>query len=69
MDRQDFYLCDPQKNTLCRKSNCGHDSESDFGCLYTSHKEFSSDGITYKVKPLAVGEHVDWVFTPVENDG
>ena len=37
-DYSGLYVCDPQKNTLCNKRNCGNP------CTMTSHKEFAKDG-------------------------
>jgi hypothetical protein len=39
-DYSGLYVCDPQKNTLCNKRNCGNP------CTMTSHKEFAKDGGT-----------------------
>lgn len=39
-DCSGLYVCDPQKNTLCNKRNCGNP------CTMTSHKEFAKDGGT-----------------------
>ena len=39
-DYSGLYVCDPQKNTLCNKRNCGTP------CTMTSHKEFAKDGGT-----------------------
>ena len=35
------FLCDPQKNTLCRKTGCQKE------CKHTTHREFSLDGKKY----------------------
>ena len=37
-DYSGLYVCDPQKNTLCNKRNCGNP------CTMTRHKEFAKDG-------------------------
>ena len=40
-----FYKCDPNKNVDCPKSiGCGT-------CGWTSHPEFSTDGIAYVYNP------------------
>ena len=39
-DCSGLYVCDPQKNTLCNKRNCGNP------CTMTRHKEFAKDGGT-----------------------
>jgi len=45
-----LYLCDPEKNTECRKSNCKHNTDSDWRvCECTSRKECSVDGIEVEV--------------------
>ena len=36
------YLCDPEKNNLCRKTACQKE------CKHTTHKEFSLDGKKYR---------------------
>lgn len=37
--RRELYVCDPEKNVECRKSNCAH-----FGgeCYLTKEKEFKA---------------------------
>jgi hypothetical protein len=37
-DYSGLYVCDPQKNTLCNKRNCGNP------CTMTRYKEFAKDG-------------------------
>ena len=37
-DCSGLYVCDPQKNTLCNKRNCGNP------CTMTRYKEFAKDG-------------------------
>lgn len=36
------YLCDPNKNNKCEKTDC------QTLCLYTTHKEFRKDKHTYR---------------------
>lgn len=43
-----LYLCDPQKNTKCKKSNCKETG----GCFLTKNKKFAvtdSEGMPIKV--------------------
>lgn len=47
------YLCDPDKNTECRKTSCYHmNMNPQYGvCKYTTHQEYSKDGKTYIYDP------------------
>ena len=42
VERECVYLCDPEKNDICRKTACQKE------CKHTTHKEFSLDGKKYK---------------------
>lgn len=40
--KQIWYLCDPDKNTECRKSICKHNASAYTGCcIRTSHREYA----------------------------
>ena len=41
-----LYVCDPNKNTECKKSVC------QILCFHTPNKEFSLDGIPHTVREL-----------------
>lgn len=36
-----IYRCDPDKNTKCPKTNCGHMYQDGFGCFNTFDREFA----------------------------
>ena len=40
-ERNYIFLCNPEKNTECKKADCQR------SCFFTSHKEFSKDGKNY----------------------
>lgn len=46
MNRHIVYKCDPEKNTVCRKSSC------QTYCFLTTYPEFSSDGIPMYFDPV-----------------
>lgn len=40
-DSSEVFLCDPEKNTFCKKSGCQID------CFLTTKREYSRDGFKY----------------------
>lgn len=45
-DGKKYYLCDPDKNMTCEKTDC------QTLCIYTTKKECSKDGKTYFFNPM-----------------
>ncbi|MBQ8617683.1 MAG: hypothetical protein IJ418_09225 [Clostridia bacterium] len=42
MEKETWYLCDPEKNTECAKTHCAYNPEADYRrCYTTSRKEFA----------------------------
>lgn len=44
MTKQVYYLCNPEKNKTCRKTNCKHNPHSiSKTCKFTSRIEYALD--------------------------
>ncbi len=55
-DCSGLYVCDPQKNTLCNKRNCGNP------CTMTRYREFAFEGIAAAMA-AQWGRAIDWTDT------
>lgn len=50
-DVKNLYLCNPTKNTTCKKTWCFYTTIAG-ECMYTTNPEYSLDGVAYSLNEL-----------------
>ncbi len=59
-----IYLCDPAKNTECKKDGCKHNPQAVYPtCELTTNPAYSLDSVRYRLEEIK-GEKINWKLVP-----